>query len=775
MVLAVTAASAQPGLSVKNRVALQQFKMNQAGSPFSTKASRINKVKGKLGIPRKDVLAITRLADGVTEADLRAEGINVIRCSYGFAFISTPVEDAERICSLNMFKDIQFEKPVKAKMVYAREVIGASQLHQGIGLTQAYTGKGVVCGIVDNGFDVNHVNFLDDEGNHRVKYFETIGLKADAQGNYDLDIKYVQTPKEMAEVTTDNEKSYHGTHTMGIMAGSYRGNARVATLEQAASGKLDAKVYESAPNPYYGIAYEADIVAAAPLDMVDVELAQGVLDMAAYAGYSGKPVVINLSMGSSQGPHDGSDVICQVFDKIAKELNGKIVVASGNEGDMKLAINKTFTADDKVMQSFIEGATVEMDEGKTYMRFGSLEFYSNDKTPPAEVQIIIYNKSRKAISGRFSMSLTEVPKQTAKYWCSPGYEEYTGVKADQKFSKYFEGYLGIGWDIDPGSGRAYAILDIATIDNMLNNKDSNYILGFKITGADGQRIDGFAMGDVIYGIDNFGIDGYDDGTCNGTVSNESTAKSVLCVGSITSCNVWPQLDGSAYSQLENGQPIETAGKVSSFTSYGTLVDGRNLPHVLAPGAYVISSMNRYYFGGADLSQYEDLLTAKALTPNNDPFGWSLGTSMACPVVTGTIALWLEANPELTMDEIKDIIATTAIKTDDMVLDDPVQVGYGMIDAYEGLKEVLRRKGSSGVKNVTSEDNRLVVTPDGDRRVKVFVAGESELKIEVFDVAGVNVVEKTVAGDEALIDLSGNAKGAYVIKVNGRLSKCVLIK
>ena len=128
-----------------------------------------------------------------------------------------------------------------------------------------------------------------------------------------------------------------------------------------------------------------------------------------------------------------------------------------------------------------------------------------------------------------------------------------------------------------------------------------------------------------------------------------------------------------------------------------------------------------------------------------------------------------------MDEIKDIIKTTAQYNENMVYDDPIQVGAGLIDAYAGLKEVIRRKDNTGIKEVSAEKNRLLVTQSGDRTLKVFVGGESELNIEVFDIAGTPVASKKVSGDEGEISLFGTAKGTYVIRVNGRMSKCFLLK
>lgn len=767
--------AAQERVSLANHIAIQRQKMERATTPLTGSVARMNKAKGKTAALPDRMLAIAQLADGITESDLKAQGVSIVRTMGKFVIIATTLDDAERVASLSLFKSLEFERKIQQKMCYAREATHVNDLHKGVGLTQAYTGKGVVCGIVDNGFDLNHVNFLDADGNPRVKYFETVGTNSNATSLDDYFVfKTYNTPELIKKFTTDNSSSYHGTHTMGIMAGGYRGNAKVATIAEK-DGQYVTSVNENASNPYYGMAYDADIIAGASTNMSNLEIAQAVYDLAMYQEYSKQPVVINLSLGSNSGPHDGTSSECQLYDMLAKQCGAKIVIASGNEGDSKLALSKNLADKDTVMQSFLKGVDIQdAQNGNYYIRLGGVDIYSSDDRPFKEVDIIIFNTSRQRVTKIIKLTPSDDNKNTAKYYCSAGYTDYVGGVKDDTFGKYFEGYAGLGWSVDANSNRAYAMIDIAAINNEANNKNNQYVIGFRVIGEKGQTFHAYAYGDGIYGIDNYGINGYEDGSYNGTVSDMATGHNTLCVGSYTEINGWPQLDGYTYGQFnDDSTPVLASGKVSSFTSYGTLADGRNLPHVLGPGAYVISSMNRYYLENAGYSGQEDLLSAVALNDNRDPYGWSAGTSMACPAVTGIIALWLEADPTLTMDDIKDIIATTSHKTDDMVIDDPIQLGHGLIDAYAGLKEVLRRMDPAGIRDISFDNSRLVTKACGNRRVKVFVAGEDALDIEVFDMAGNRIMKSYADGDEATIDLSGKAKGTYVIRVNGRLSKCIL--
>lgn len=772
LLMATLSVSAQSKLDLSSQATLRKLRLEQKNPSAFALAKGLRKIKQDVGVPASSVLAIAKLSDGVTEDDLRAQGVNVIRTSFGFAFIAIPLDDVERVASLKSFNAIQLERDVMQHMKYVREATGVDKVQQGIGLSKAYTGKDVVCGIVDNGFDINHINFKDENGQSRVKYFETVAINNNFTSYDDyLKITSYNTPELIAKYTTDNNSTYHGTHTMGIMAGGYKGATKAALL--AGDNMHSATIEDNISNPYYGVATDADIIASSCSSLTDIQIAKAVEDLAMYADYVKKPVVINLSLGTNQGTHDGKGVICQFFDILAEELNAKIVLASGNEGNLKMAVHKTFVADDTTLRSFIEGDEHSVEgDNKAYIRYGQMDFYGND-TKPFKIQAVICNTERNTIIKRFEVPMTEEANNGVwQYWCSSNFKQYDTDILDTSFDKYFSGYVGMSWTVDSVSMRRYATIDVYVIDNPETNANHKYRLGFEIVGEDGQRVDGYAA-TYTATFDNNGIAGWDDGTADGSVSDMATAMGTLCVGSYSTTDSWAQLDGYAYSQP--GSDV-VRGEVTPLSSYGTLIDGRTLPHVLAPGAFVVSSMNRYYMQAVGLADADTLLSAVALTDTKDPYAWSAGTSMACPVVSGIIALWLEADPTLTMDQIKDIIGKTSVIDDALRKADPAQIGAGKIDAYEGIKEVLRRKGdNTGIRNLQSDNSRLVATAVGDRKVKVFVAGEKQLKVEAFAMSGNSVATVTANGDEATVDLSAFPKGSYVIRANGKLSKCILVK
>ena len=142
----------------------------------------------------------------------------------------------------------------------------------------------------------------------------------------------------MQNFTTDSKTSYHGTHTMGIMAGGYNGDSQVAVERPGGVAEVVTQA-----NPYYGVAYGSDVAVAACGTLIDEVIAYGVDFLIQYAQETKQPYVINISIGSNNGSHDARSTICRFFDYCASEANAIIGLSAGNEGDMKLAAAKTLT------------------------------------------------------------------------------------------------------------------------------------------------------------------------------------------------------------------------------------------------------------------------------------------------------------------------------------------------------------------------------------------------------------------------------------------------
>jgi serine protease AprX len=90
------------------------------------------------------------------------------------------------------------------------------------------------------------------------------------------------------------------------------------------------------------------------------------------------------------------------------------------------------------------------------------------------------------------------------------------------------------------------------------------------------------------------------------------------------------------------------GEKASWSSGGTTQDGFAKPDVMAPGAHIVSVL-------APGSAFAQLCPACVIAGQYFKAG---GTSMAAPVVSGAVALMLQARPRLTPDQVKTLLERT---------------------------------------------------------------------------------------------------------------------
>ncbi|MBR2085364.1 MAG: S8 family serine peptidase, partial [Muribaculaceae bacterium] len=126
----------------------------------------------------------------------------------------------------------------------------------------------------------------------------------------------------------------------------------------------------------------------------------------------------------------------------------------------------------------------------------------------------------------------------------------------------------------------------------------------------------------------------------------------------------------------------TLGQIAPFSSFqiaGAGPTGKALPDICAPGTNVVAAGSRYsYFAHG----------GKTTVMNVDGNYWGVmsGTSMAAPTVAGIIALWLQANPQLSVADVREIFANTA--QHDMFTSQPQFGPNGKLDALAGMDYVL---------------------------------------------------------------------------------------
>ena len=729
---AAVPASGQDKLDLSARMLLQNYEQIQAGANPAIFDPRLAVPASRGGEAVPQIGVIVTLNSGYSAADLaELPGVSVAVDLGDMATVSVPVTGLENLAALPAVKSVSAGTPKQPEMCFARSITHADEVQAGTDLPKAYSGQGVVVGMMDIGMDPNHINFTE-RGNVGVSRVKAV---YEYNGSNGVPTKSAVTPEEISQYTSDNRSNSHGTHVMGIAAGSFNGQGNYG---------LEGASYNNEPIPFYGLATASDIVMTAGA-LYDANITAGVQSVIDYAKSAGKPAVVNLSLGSILGPHDGSDAICKALTRQGKDAI--ICVASGNDGEYNCSMSMS---GGRTASSRTNGVQFNYDVAcpSPYVA----QFWgSNDQS--FKLEFVLYSNASNSVVYAF-----EVPSVTSGGVGVGGSSLSDSYTKSEEFSRAF-------------SATSYAMFFAGKADNnryyvqmqfLLNrpaNSDYSLVPAVRITRSQGQSVEGYintpsnasAQGEFSKSSDR--VTGFDWSnttvSSNGSISDMATAEGVIAVGAYTSSRTFSLINGGSLSW----QGATAAGEMCNFTSYGTNpVTGEGYPFVCAPGSAIVSSINNYDQTIGDVSA-----TAGGNNRNN-MWGAMQGTSMACPFMTGTVALWLEADNGLTVGAVKNVIKNTATPYTGSDSNMKVRWGNGKVNVLEGIKYVLNNSGIAGV----SVDGADMIVTSGDNGVEVFSAGASMLKVELYTVGGALAAAADAQGNTAVLTTAGLAKGVYVL-------------
>ncbi len=130
-----------------------------------------------------------------------------------------------------------------------------------------------------------------------------------------------------------------------------------------------------------------------------------------------------------------------------------------------------------------------------------------------------------------------------------------------------------------------------------------------------------------------------------------------------------------------GTPEVEDDTVASFSSRGPTPDGLAKPDILAPGVGVFGTLSPG--SNLDVPDFPHM--------GNKYMAMS-GTSQATPMISGLAALMLEANPDLTQDQILDILKQSAVKNFDGSANEQ---GAGLVQADRAIELALAARNGGG--------------------------------------------------------------------------------
>ena len=546
------------------------------------------------------------------------------------------------------------------------------------GLPQAYTGKGVVVGIIDQGIDFNHAAFRNSDGSSRVK---RAVVYADKNGK-----KTEYTDATIQQATYDTAEGFHGTHTASTVTGSAVGNG------------------------YQGMAPEADIVLVGLAGYPsDGNIAEAIKYITDYAASVGKPVVVNISMGGVLGLHDGSDIDCKMIKKVTE--NGSkpgcaVVVSAGNSGSNWQSIVKKLRAADADADGWQIKTVLGISKKPTQHNASELPTYDSS--------VLLYAGD----SQDFEADLKFVDITTGQFLSPVGH-----LFSDKKLSQPATFELK-HHSVANASGQTVPVWSII-LDAPVYLDSDKYRFVLRVKGTEGQTINAICDGDngiepcfdaPTSGGFNFLTAGYMKGHSDMTFNTMGCDDSVISVGAYITRTGWTDMDNHPQNYVPSAVTgkLQVIGEICDFSSYCVDDNGKNRPTLIAPGMGIISGMSSYDINNFEEGNIHEDATRFYIVGNvekngrNNWYANSQGTSMSSPVCAGTLALWMQANPQLTVNKIVEIMQQTCVKdafcTDVTKIpsSNVIQAGLGKLDGLVGLKQIL---GTNGIETVSMDGHR----------------------------------------------------------------------
>ena len=644
--------------------------------PSKLSASTITRVHQRASVLRsadENIHAIVRLCD---EADL-----DRLAADYGVAFNVVTGNLATAVIPMSALVDfaedpdvenVDAGNSVKAMTDLAREYSHVDALHVGLpDFPRSFTGKGVLIGVIDTGFDFMHPAFRDAGGNSRIIHVWDQSGRNGNTSSMGYGVVF-DTPELIRSAAHDVSRDTHGSHVAAIAASS-------------------ADVYK-------GMAPESDIVVVAT-DKSESGIIDALAYLLDYAEKEKKPMAINLSMGTVIGFKDGTDPIASMIDGLLDESGKKclMAIAAGNEGHRNSTI-----------------VTEVVGQG---------EVINTSFTPPSHMRENVFIGCSTTSAFQLSLSLVG----------SDGVAFETSISSDASESVSHENITG---------EKDYSLVTLSPMkdaDGLQRGVSVNLYAPLKegqkwklvVTGAAGKYIACCDYGE------------FDNGSNASTMAATACGKIPISVGAYVSRDKFTNLQGMERSS------DWTVGERYPLSGMGPTFDGRDKPDVLAPGAHIISAINNY--AASYNVNREDLAYTEvdALIPGRTNYwGAMCGTSMATPVVTGIMALWLQANPRLDFDHVRKLIGSPG----------------SHIDAKTGMESLLAGVELPKCKNTVPYiynpfTRSIVIIGEGVVCVEVFAVDGTVLKRKNRPVEPVHIPE----GAMRIVRIT-TSTGSHILKI-----------
>lgn len=452
---------------------------------------------------------------------------------------------------------------------------------------------------------------------------------------------------------------------------------------------------------FCGIAPDADLLVVACRTEANVTLGRSkrALDAVLWliGKAAGRPVSINISQGMNGGGHAGETLLETGIDEQLRQPGVVVVKSAGNE------------------QLWRIHAGGQVPQGHT-VRVG-LEVPTNDRENDV-VEIWHHGDDR--------ISVTVVPPHgEPPAFVAPGAEQTFQTSAGNEVSVYSD------LDMDETGDTLTTVLFSRGSAPFIQPGEWSLLL----------RGDQVARGRFDAWIERsprgLGAEGeqmrFADGSADDTrtISVPGTARRVITVGSFI-------------TRPEAGSG-GVAGGLSGFSSRGPTRYGAHKPEIVAPGEVVISCRT---------SQ------GMPAEPGSERYTGMPGTSMAAPHVAGAAALLLSVRPELTCEQVKQLLTRSA-RRDGLAAAAPDDSwGHGRLDVRAAV-ELARKASFPVISNVRVNGSTVSWNTDAPATAAVlFSASRRMLQLGKETASKTHLIPRTSHS----ADLGDLPVGTYLCEV-----------
>lgn len=581
---------------------------------------------------------LAKLKKDVENADVLSYDCKITSSSGKIVCLRAKVDGLDALLKSGLFEKVDVARKIGGQHLDKALVdVNADYVHQGVeGLVQGYDGTGVIIGVADWGFDYTHPVFYDTlMNNYRVlAAWDQYRSGFAPPENYDYGA-YIEGIDNLLSASCDTNNIYDlGLH-----------GTHVASI--AAGGGAGTK--------YRGVAYGAELLFATWL-IDETNVLDSYSWMRDEAKRRGKRLVVNNSWGIYHfGAMDGTSLFDEYVYNLSQEDSVVFVSSAGNNRRSNFHVKCDFNTFDTIRTKFdfnlplpasddYWGQTVNLVADSTSAFSSAVELYTSNGT-------LLFSTD---------MFSTEQPIVTEGFFV---YNETDSLIYRLTSVSGNEGRAQMEWEVRLSNPNAIE----KTV--LVVSSESGFVHGWNVAC-------------LTTGVGNWGLPFAWFGNSSSVIGNDeysigepAIGRGMIAVAAHTSGR------RTGYSNCN----------IAPFSSMGPNLCEYMKPEISAPGVSIVGALSSF------TTDERNGTSPVEFNSKTYEFVALSGTSMSSPMVTGVVALMLQANPNLTAEQVKEIITSTARHDSFTGEDIPNYTwGWGKIDALQAVKRAVELVGLESV-------------------------------------------------------------------------------